>query len=94
MYFINILNIATLQADFRDFPVELRQAISLARRMQDPLLEFSQLCTTEEDLLCLKLHTLQVKPFVVNHCYIVYNFLTLWASDLLITNMVFFITYQ
>ena len=28
--------------------------------MQDPMLEFSQLCTTEDDLMCLKLHPLQV----------------------------------
>ncbi|XP_078492453.1 transcription elongation factor SPT6 [Ciona intestinalis] len=47
------------QADFRDFPVELRQAISLARRLQDPMLEFSQLCTADQDLMCLKLHPLQ-----------------------------------
>ncbi|XP_076825036.1 transcription elongation factor SPT6-like [Clavelina lepadiformis] len=50
---------ARAQSDFRDFPAELRQAISLARRMLDPMLEFSQLCTSEQDLLCLKLHPLQ-----------------------------------
>nr|CAB3266713.1 transcription elongation factor SPT6 [Phallusia mammillata] len=50
---------ARAQTDFRHFPNELRQAISLARRLQDPLLEFSQLCTTDEDLSCLKLHSLQ-----------------------------------
>jgi len=48
------------QTDFRDFPAELRQAISLARRMQDPLLEFCQLCTADQDLACLKLHPTQV----------------------------------
>ncbi|KFM83043.1 Transcription elongation factor SPT6, partial [Stegodyphus mimosarum] len=31
--------------DFRDYPPLLRQAISLARRLQDPLMEFSQMCT-------------------------------------------------
>ena len=38
----------------------LRQAISLARRMQDPLVEFSQLCTSDDEILCLRYHPLQV----------------------------------
>ncbi|OAD54023.1 Transcription elongation factor SPT6 [Eufriesea mexicana] len=46
-------------AEFRDYPELLRQAISLARRLQDPLLEFSQLCTVDEEILCLKYHPLQ-----------------------------------
>ncbi|XP_015605093.1 transcription elongation factor SPT6 isoform X2 [Cephus cinctus] len=46
-------------AEFRDYPELLRQAISLARRMQDPLVEFSQLCTADEEILCLRYHTLQ-----------------------------------
>ncbi|GIX74854.1 transcription elongation factor SPT6 [Caerostris extrusa] len=45
--------------DFRDYPPLLRQAISLGRRLQDPLLEFSQLCSADEDILCLKYHPLQ-----------------------------------
>ena len=46
--------------EFRDFPPELREAISLARRSQEPLVEFSQLCTPgETDLTCLKLHPMQ-----------------------------------
>ena len=48
------------QSEFRDYPQLLRQAISLARRMQDPLIEFSQLCTSDEEILCLRYHTLQV----------------------------------
>ncbi|KAG8195803.1 hypothetical protein JTE90_004806 [Oedothorax gibbosus] len=47
------------EADFRDYPPLLRQAISLGRRLQDPLVEFSQLCTPDEDILCLKYHPLQ-----------------------------------
>ena len=31
----------------------------LARRMQDPLIEFSQLCGPEKDILCLRYHPLQ-----------------------------------
>lgn len=46
-------------SDFREYPELLRQAISLARRMQDPLIEFSQLCTADEELLSLRYHTLQ-----------------------------------
>ncbi|XP_029678136.1 transcription elongation factor SPT6 isoform X2 [Formica exsecta] len=46
-------------SEFRDYPELLRQAISLARRMQDPLVEFSQLCTADEEILCLRYHSLQ-----------------------------------
>ncbi|XP_056634239.1 transcription elongation factor SPT6 [Diorhabda sublineata] len=47
------------QADFRDYPELLRQAISLARRMQDPLIEYSQLCNSDEEILSLRFHPLQ-----------------------------------
>ncbi|XP_031780062.1 transcription elongation factor SPT6-like [Nasonia vitripennis] len=47
------------RSEFRDYPLELRQAISLARRLQDPLVEFSQLCNSENEILCLKYHDLQ-----------------------------------
>lgn len=46
-------------ADFREYPVLLRQAVSIARRMQDPLVEYSQLCSADEEILCLRYHTLQ-----------------------------------
>lgn len=49
-----------LQNEFRDYPPLLRQAVSLARRIQDPLIEFAQVCSSDEDILCLKLHPLQV----------------------------------
>ena len=45
--------------DFREYPELLRQAVSLARRMQDPLVEYSQLCTADEEILCLRYHSLQ-----------------------------------
>lgn len=45
--------------DFRDYPAVLKQAISTARRLQDPLVEFSQLCNPENDILCLRYHPLQ-----------------------------------
>ncbi|XP_057340460.1 transcription elongation factor SPT6-like [Microplitis mediator] len=46
-------------AEFPEFPPLLRESISLARRLQNPLGEFSQLCNPDEDLLCLKFHPLQ-----------------------------------
>ncbi|XP_058061525.1 transcription elongation factor SPT6 [Anopheles bellator] len=52
-------NSAKGSTDFREYPALLRQAISLARRVQDPLVEFSQLCNTDEEILCLRYHTLQ-----------------------------------
>lgn len=53
------MNSKRAKQDFHDFPELLRQAISLARRIQDPLVEFSQLCTPDEEILCLKYHPLQ-----------------------------------
>uniref|UniRef100_A0A668VNX6 Transcription elongation factor spt6 n=1 Tax=Oreochromis aureus TaxID=47969 RepID=A0A668VNX6_OREAU len=44
-----------------DYPPLLRQAVSIARKIQDPLVEYAQVCSTDEDILCLKLHPLQVK---------------------------------
>ncbi len=52
--------LSPLQMDFRDYPPVLRQAISVARRMQDPLIEFCKLVNPDDDILALKLHTLQV----------------------------------
>ncbi|KFD47142.1 hypothetical protein M513_11992, partial [Trichuris suis] len=46
-------------ADFSDYPVTLRQAISIARRLNDPLLEFAQLCNQDEEILFLKFNALQ-----------------------------------
>jgi transcription elongation factor SPT6 len=51
-------------ADFRDYPELLRQAISLARKMQDPLVEYSQLCNEDEEILSLRFHPLQVREEV------------------------------
>ena len=51
----------SVQVDFRDYPPLLRQAVSIARKIQDPLVEYSQVCSTDEDILCLKLHPLQVR---------------------------------
>src|SRR5690625_6829846 len=50
------MNSKRANTDFHNYPLKLRQAISLARRLQDPLLEFSQLCSADEEILCLKYH--------------------------------------
>lgn len=47
------------QADFVDYPELLRQAVSCARRLQDPLTEIAQLCNSDEDIICIKYHPLQ-----------------------------------
>ena len=47
------------ESDFRDYPVQLRQAVSQARRLQDPLLEFSQLFNYDKEILLIKFHPLQ-----------------------------------
>lgn len=47
------------QSDFKEYPELLRVAASLARRMQDPLEEFSQLCTADDEILCLRYHSMQ-----------------------------------
>ncbi len=49
-----------LQAEFRDYPPLLRHAVSIGRRIQDPLIEFAGLCDGEGEIECLKLHPLQV----------------------------------
>lgn len=56
-----IFSVFCVQADFRDYPPLLRQAVSIARKIQDPLMEYAQVCSTDEDILCLKLHPLQVR---------------------------------
>ncbi|NP_660094.1 transcription elongation factor SPT6 [Danio rerio] len=53
------MNSKKSEADFRDYPPLLRQAVSVARKIQDPLVEFAQVCSTDDDILCLKLHPLQ-----------------------------------
>uniref|UniRef100_A0A3B4XSJ0 Transcription elongation factor SPT6 n=1 Tax=Seriola lalandi dorsalis TaxID=1841481 RepID=A0A3B4XSJ0_SERLL len=53
------MNSKKSEVDYRDYPPLLRQAVSIARKIQDPLVEYAQVCSTDEDILCLKLHPLQ-----------------------------------
>ena len=56
-------SVPCVQVDFRDYPHLLRQAVSIARKLQDPLVEHVHVCGSDEesDILCLKLHPLQVR---------------------------------
>ncbi|XP_038075728.1 transcription elongation factor SPT6-like isoform X2 [Patiria miniata] len=47
------------ESEFRKYPQLLRQAISVARRLQDPMVELARLCNSDEDLMCLKFHPMQ-----------------------------------
>ncbi|XP_077995239.1 transcription elongation factor SPT6-like isoform X2 [Glandiceps talaboti] len=47
------------ESEYREYPTYLRQAVSIARRLQDPMIEFSRLCNSDEDILCLRMHPLQ-----------------------------------
>merc|ERR1719370_19184 len=47
------------KSDFREYPATLLQAISTARLLQDPLVEWSQLCGPENDILCVRFHPMQ-----------------------------------
>uniref|UniRef100_A0A8C6KXY1 SPT6 homolog, histone chaperone and transcription elongation factor n=1 Tax=Nothobranchius furzeri TaxID=105023 RepID=A0A8C6KXY1_NOTFU len=53
------MNSKKSENDYRDYPPLLRQAVSVGRKIQDPLIEYAQVCSTDEDILCLKLHPLQ-----------------------------------
>lgn len=47
------------QDEFPDYPLKLRQSISLARRLRDPLVELSQLCNYDRNILGLQYHPMQ-----------------------------------
>ncbi|GMT19975.1 hypothetical protein PFISCL1PPCAC_11272, partial [Pristionchus fissidentatus] len=48
-------------AEHPDYPPNLRQALSLARCLLDPLVEYSHLYNIDEDIFCLSLHALQAE---------------------------------
>ena len=54
--------------------------MSIARKIQDPLVEYTQVCSSDDDILCLKLHPLQVNRhfgdhiiFVLGHAVLMMN---------------------
>jgi transcriptional accessory protein Tex/SPT6 len=54
-------NSETGRMEFPSYAPVLRQAISVARRLLDPLLAFAQLFNMDDDILNLNFHPLQVK---------------------------------
>ena len=66
-----LLMLLLFQNEFREYPALLRHAVSLGRRIQDPLTEFAALCVEEDELLCLRLHPYQVKLSFCNHSIII-----------------------
>ncbi|CAJ0578676.1 unnamed protein product, partial [Mesorhabditis spiculigera] len=45
--------------EFPEYPVILREAVSLARYVADPMVELCHLWNDEEDILCMQMHPLQ-----------------------------------
>ncbi|CAJ0962765.1 unnamed protein product, partial [Mesorhabditis belari] len=46
-------------SEFPEYPILLRQCVSLARYVADPLVEVAHLWNEDEDLFCLQMHSLQ-----------------------------------
>lgn len=53
------MNLKKANEEFPDFPPLLLQAISNARKMNDPLSEYAKLCSQDDEILCIRFHTLQ-----------------------------------
>lgn len=53
------MNLKRASDEFPEFPPLLLQAISNARKLNDPLSEYSKLCNSDDDILCIRFHTLQ-----------------------------------
>lgn len=53
------MNLKRATEEFVDFPPLLLQAISNARRLNDPLSEYAKLCGPDDDIICLRFHNLQ-----------------------------------
>lgn len=53
------MNLKRASSEFPEFPPLLLQAISNARKLNDPLSEYAKLCTPDDDILCIRFHTLQ-----------------------------------
>lgn len=52
-------NLKRANEEFPDFPPLLLQAVSLARKLNEPLNEYAKLCNPDNDILCLHFHNLQ-----------------------------------
>eukprot|EP00771_Trimastix_marina_P001044 gnl/Trimastix_PCT/2089.p1 GENE.gnl/Trimastix_PCT/2089~~gnl/Trimastix_PCT/2089.p1 ORF type:complete len:1618 (-),score=369.71 gnl/Trimastix_PCT/2089:90-4475(-) len=47
------------ETEFRDYPLPLRQAISIGRRLLEPMAEICALFNPQKEILCMRLHSLQ-----------------------------------
>ena len=61
-------NCETGRMEFPQFAHTQRQAVSVARRLLDPLLVFCQLFNMDDDLLNLNFHPLQVMSYPSHEC--------------------------
>lgn len=52
-------NLKRANEEFPEFPPLLLQAVSLARKLNEPLNEYAKLCNPDNDILCLHFHSLQ-----------------------------------
>lgn len=53
------MNLKSTSEEFPEFPPLLLQAISNARKLNDPLSEYAKLCNADHDILCIRFHSLQ-----------------------------------
>lgn len=53
------MNLKKAAEEFPEFPPLLLQAISNARKLNDPLSEYAKLCGPDDDILCIRFNTLQ-----------------------------------
>lgn len=66
------MNIKKATNEFNDFPPLLLQAISNARKLNDPLSEYTKLCGPDDDIICIRFHNLQddlPKDEFLNHLH-------------------------
>lgn len=54
-----IINLKRSSDEFPEFPHLLLQAISNARKLNDPLSEYAKLCNSDDDITCIRFHSLQ-----------------------------------
>uniref|UniRef100_A0A915AX80 Suppressor of Ty 6 homolog n=5 Tax=Parascaris univalens TaxID=6257 RepID=A0A915AX80_PARUN len=47
--------------EFPDYPLLLKQAVSLGRLLLDPLIEYCHMCNIDQDVLCISYHPLQTE---------------------------------
>uniref|UniRef100_A0A914RB96 Transcription elongation factor Spt6 helix-hairpin-helix motif domain-containing protein n=1 Tax=Parascaris equorum TaxID=6256 RepID=A0A914RB96_PAREQ len=54
-------NLPVIPTEFPDYPLLLKQAVSLGRLLLDPLIEYCHMCNIDQDVLCISYHPLQTE---------------------------------